>query len=69
MIGQMHPLNNLIFGFHFCVRFRYVISFILQFQIHKGACTAAGQYKPNDTRHMLSDCDIYESEAAGNKLK
>lgn len=49
--------------------FSYVISFIVQFQIHKGACIAAGEYDPNDSNSVLSDCDIYGSTAAGNTLK
>lgn len=48
---------------------RYVVSFIVQFQFHKGACIAAGEYNPIDPNSMLSDCDIYDSNAAGNKLK
>lgn len=48
---------------------RYMISFIVQFQIHKGACIIAGEYDPNDPNGVLSNCDIYESTAAGNVLK
>lgn len=47
---------------------RYVISFILQFQFHKGACIKAGQYDPNNSSSVLSDCDIYGSANAGNAI-
>lgn len=46
-----------------------MISFILQFQIHRGACIAAGEYDPNNSSSVLSECDIYGSANAGNVLK
>lgn len=49
--------------------YRYVISFILQFQFHKGACGLAGQYDPNNATSVLSDCDIHRSTNAGNAIK
>ncbi|XP_041029546.1 angiotensin-converting enzyme isoform X1 [Carcharodon carcharias] len=42
---------------------RYFVSFILQFQFHKALCNEAGQTGP------LHKCDIYNSKAAGNKLR
>lgn len=48
---------------------RYFVSFIIQFQFHKAACTKAGEYEPNNPRKTLNDCDIYKSAAAGNALK
>lgn len=48
---------------------RYMVSFIVQFQIYKGACVLAGQYDPNNSSSVLSDCDIYGSVDAGNALQ
>lgn len=48
---------------------RYLVSFIIQFQFHKGACEKAGEYVAGDPQKLLSDCDIYESAAAGNAIK
>ncbi|XP_055868874.1 angiotensin-converting enzyme-like isoform X2 [Biomphalaria glabrata] len=42
---------------------RYFISNILQFQIYKGACEAAGHIGP------LHTCDIYGNKAAGDRLR
>lgn len=47
----------------------YVVSFIIQFQFHKGACIKAGEYETGNPQKLLSDCDIYQSAAAGNALK
>jgi peptidyl-dipeptidase A len=41
---------------------RYFLSFILQFQLHKALCDAAGYTGP------LSQCDIYGNKAAGEKF-
>ena len=41
---------------------RYFLSFILQFQLQKGLCAAAGNKGP------LFECSIYGSEAAGRKF-
>lgn len=59
---------NLIFV-HFFLLYSYVISFIVQFQIYKGACVLAGEYDPNNSNSVLSECDIYQSTTAGNALK
>ncbi|XP_037038832.1 angiotensin-converting enzyme-like [Bradysia coprophila] len=48
---------------------RYLVSFIVQFQFHKGACEKAGEYVTGDPDKLLSDCDIYQSTAAGNAIK
>lgn len=48
---------------------RYFVSFIIQFQLHKAACTKAGEYEPNNPDKSLSNCDIYQSVEAGNALK
>ncbi|XP_062576365.1 uncharacterized protein LOC134238260 [Saccostrea cucullata] len=42
---------------------RYFVSFVIQFQFHKSLCEAAGQTGP------LYQCDIYQSKAAGQKLR
>nr|XP_034299426.1 uncharacterized protein LOC117680950 isoform X1 [Crassostrea gigas] len=42
---------------------RYFVSFVVQFQFHKALCEAAGESGP------LHQCDIYQSKAAGEKLR
>ena len=42
---------------------RYFLAHILQFQFHKAMCELAGHTGP------LHTCSIYESKAAGDKLK
>lgn len=41
---------------------RYFVSFVIQFQFHKGLCDAAGHKGP------LHNCDIYQSKEAGKLL-
>jgi peptidyl-dipeptidase A len=41
---------------------RYFLSYVLQFQLHRGLCQAAGQTGP------LHTCSIYGSKAAGERL-
>ncbi|EDW03231.1 angiotensin-converting enzyme [Drosophila grimshawi] len=48
---------------------KYFFSTVLQFQLYRGMCRAAGQYVPNDPRKPLHKCDIYRQPAAGNILK
>lgn len=48
---------------------RYFVSYIIQFQFHRAACTLAGEYVKGDPEKTLNNCDIYQSTAAGNKLK
>ena len=48
---------------------RYFVSFIIQFQFHKAACTKAGEYEVNNSEKTLNNCDIYHSSEAGNALK
>ncbi|KAK7873704.1 hypothetical protein R5R35_013236 [Gryllus longicercus] len=48
---------------------RYFVSTVIQFQIHRALCIEAGQFDPTDDKKPLHNCDIYESAAAGNKLK
>lgn len=48
---------------------RYFVSFIIQFQFHKAACVKAGEYEPNNPSKTLNNCDIYQSDEAGNALK
>lgn len=48
---------------------RYFVSTILQFQIYRSMCIAAGQYVPGDPLHPLHKCDIYRSKEAGKILK
>jgi peptidyl-dipeptidase A len=53
---------------------RYFVSNIIQFQFHKAVCIKAGEYESgirgaqNPTR-SLSNCDIYQSQEAGNAFK
>ncbi|XP_055641474.1 angiotensin-converting enzyme-like [Toxorhynchites rutilus septentrionalis] len=48
---------------------RYFVSYVIQFQFHKAACRLAGEYVAGDPEKTLNNCDIYQSAAAGNKLK
>lgn len=48
---------------------RYFVSHILQFQFHRAACIAAGQYDPNDASKPLHKCDIQGNAAAGALIK
>ncbi|XP_050313314.1 angiotensin-converting enzyme [Anthonomus grandis grandis] len=48
---------------------RYFVSTLLQFQIYRSLCQAAGQYIPGDHTKPLHKCDIYRSKEAGNILK
>ncbi|XP_058820823.1 angiotensin-converting enzyme-like [Topomyia yanbarensis] len=48
---------------------RYFVSYVIQFQFHKAACKLAGEYVPGASEKTLNNCDIYQSTAAGNKLK
>jgi peptidyl-dipeptidase A len=47
---------------------RYFISGIVQLQMHKSLCIAAGEYDASDPSKSLHNCDIYGSKAAGSKL-
>ena len=42
---------------------RYFLSYVLQFQFHKALCEEKNHTGP------LYTCDIYNSKAAGNKLR
>ncbi|KAK3917631.1 Angiotensin-converting enzyme [Frankliniella fusca] len=48
---------------------KYFVATILQFQIHKAMCRAAGQYEPDNDEMQLHKCDIYRSKEAGKILK
>jgi len=48
---------------------RYFVSHILQFQFHRAACQAAGQYNPNDSTSQLHKCDIDGNQAAGRLIR
>ncbi|XP_048526503.1 angiotensin-converting enzyme isoform X2 [Dendroctonus ponderosae] len=48
---------------------RYFVSTLLQFQIYRALCQAAGQYVPGDYTKPLHKCDIYRSKEAGNILR
>uniref|UniRef100_A0A182SB90 Angiotensin-converting enzyme n=1 Tax=Anopheles maculatus TaxID=74869 RepID=A0A182SB90_9DIPT len=48
---------------------RYFVSYVIQFQFHRAACALAGEYVKGDPEKTLNNCDIYQSMAAGNKLK
>lgn len=48
---------------------RYFVSFIIQFQFHKAACTKAGEYEPNNPQKTLNNCDIFQSAEAGELMR
>ncbi|GJQ72779.1 Ance-3 [Trypoxylus dichotomus] len=48
---------------------RYFVSTLLQFQIYRTLCRAAGQYDPQDLSRPLHKCDIYRSKEAGDILR
>ncbi|KFB53819.1 hypothetical protein ZHAS_00022060 [Anopheles sinensis] len=50
-------------------RLKFLLSYILQFQLYKAACEKAGEYVKGDPTKPLNNCDIYQSPAAGNALK
>lgn len=47
----------------------YFIAHILEFQILRSLCLAAGEYQPNNPEKPLHKCDIQGSLIAGNQLK
>ncbi|XP_063703175.1 angiotensin-converting enzyme-like [Culicoides brevitarsis] len=48
----------------------YFIAHILEFQMHRGLCIAAGQYDPKDPIEApLHHCDIDDSKEAGMRLR
>lgn len=47
---------------------RYLVSFVVQFQLQKGACEKAGIYTSGG-KTLLSDCDIYQNVDAGKAIK
>ncbi|GJQ85244.1 hypothetical protein Trydic_g13083 [Trypoxylus dichotomus] len=48
----------------------YFFAHILEFQLHRGLCIAAGEYNPKKPgKKPLHMCDIYKSKAAGKKLR
>ncbi|XP_063906730.1 angiotensin-converting enzyme [Zophobas morio] len=47
---------------------RYFVSTLLQFQIYRALCRAAGQYDSGDLSRPLHKCDIYRSKEAGRIL-
>ncbi|GLH09213.1 uncharacterized protein GBIM_14318, partial [Gryllus bimaculatus] len=48
----------------------YFVGGLLQFQLHRALCTAAGQWDPlRPDARPLHQCDIYRSAAAGDILK
>ncbi|CAD6233914.1 GSCOCG00007391001-RA-CDS, partial [Cotesia congregata] len=51
--------------FCFCRNF---VAGVLQFQLYRGLCQAAGQRSPNDPRRPLHKCDFYRSPQAGRVL-
>lgn len=48
---------------------KYFVAFVLQFQIYKALCMAAGEYDPYKPSRSLHKCDFYLSTDAGNALK
>ncbi|KAK9881007.1 hypothetical protein WA026_014350 [Henosepilachna vigintioctopunctata] len=49
--------------------FKYFVSTLLQFQLYRSMCRAAGQYDQNNPSYPLHKCDIYRSKEAGKILK
>lgn len=47
----------------------YFYAYILEFQMYKSLCTAAGQYEPNNTAKPLHKCDLEGSKVAGKRLR
>lgn len=47
----------------------YFVAHILEFQFFKSLCLEAKQYEPKNPLKPLHKCDIYESKAAGNRLR
>lgn len=45
------------------------MSTVLQFQIYRALCRAAGQYSPGDPARPLHKCDVYRSKEAGRILR
>lgn len=48
---------------------RYFVANVLQFQIHKALCEAAGQFNASDPAKPLYRCDIYQSKEAGKIME
>lgn len=59
--GKYHIVANVPY-------IRYFVSFVIQFQFHKGLCEAAGEYVPNDPTKPLHRCDIYQNKKAGKLM-
>lgn len=59
--------------FHIPADYQYIayfIAHILEFQLHRAVCIAAGQYDPNNsTSNPLHNCDIDGSTAAGGLIR
>ena len=56
-------INAILFSF--CRNF---VAGVLQFQIYRALCQAAGQRFQNDPRRPLHKCDFYRSTEAGRVL-
>nr|CAD7256693.1 unnamed protein product [Timema shepardi] len=68
--GTLWPISYSFSSTKPCLCSRYFVAHILQFQFHKALCIAAGQYDPTDPNtRPLHKCDIYNSTAAGQKLR
>lgn len=48
---------------------RYFVSHILEFQLHRALCEAAGEYSRGDPSKPLHKCDVYGSRRAGKLLR
>nr|XP_022901638.1 angiotensin-converting enzyme-like [Onthophagus taurus] len=46
----------------------YFVAHILEFQLYRSLCIAAGEYDANDENKPLHKCDFYKSKEAGTKL-
>lgn len=62
--------------FKFLLNFRadsqyiaYFVAHILEFQLHRAVCIAAGQYDKNDSTKPLHKCDIDGSKEAGKLIE
>ncbi|XP_050308760.1 angiotensin-converting enzyme-like [Anthonomus grandis grandis] len=48
---------------------RYFVSVVLQYQLLKALCKIAGEFRENDPKKLLSECDLHGHKEAGNVLK
>lgn len=47
----------------------YFVAHILEYQLYRSLCIAAGQYEPGNAEKPLHKCDLEGSTAAGQRLR